>query len=82
MFISIPNIMKSLVTDVSPGHWRVQAIVIESSNTKTLLINSYFQTDKRQVEHKTNDNGEDLIETIVVIRNVIRDNECDTVFWA
>ena len=38
MFIAVPNFMKSQVSDVSPGHWRVQAIVISSADSKTLLI--------------------------------------------
>ena len=46
MFICVPNKIKSCVSDVSPGHWRVQAVLIESSSSKTLLINSYFPFDK------------------------------------
>ena len=30
MFIAVPNSIKSQVSDVSPGHWRVQAVIISS----------------------------------------------------
>ena len=38
MFIAVPNSVKSQVCDVSPGHWRVQAVTISSSSSKTLLV--------------------------------------------
>ena len=55
--------------------------MIESSNRKTLLINTYFPLDKREAEHENNDNSDELVETLAVINNVIRDNDCDAVFW-
>ena len=76
MFIAIPDSIKGLIKDVSPGHWRLQAITITSPTSKTLLINSYFPTDSR-----TN-NTEELFETINIIRNVIETNPCDAVVWA
>ena len=45
MFIAVPDYLKSQVTDVSPGHWRVQAVVISSPNVMTLLINTYVPCD-------------------------------------
>ena len=44
MFICVPDQIKSSVQDVSPGHWRIQALVISSSESRTLLINPYFPT--------------------------------------
>ena len=58
MFICVPDSIKSYVTDISPDHWRIQAVVIESANSKTLLINSYFPYDKRNQED--NDELDDL----------------------
>ena len=82
MFICIPNTIKNNVIDVSPGHWRVQAIVIKSEQAKTLLINSYFPWDQREsVTGKQEDNGE-LLETLGVIRNLVENVECDAVAWA
>ena len=80
MFIGVPNSIKSFVQDVSPNHWRVQAVTISSNLSKTLLINSYFPIDKRDQEN--NENNEDFIETIGVIQNVIRNNQCDSIVWA
>ena len=37
LFIAVPNSIKSSVTDVSPGHWRVQTVVISFLESKTLL---------------------------------------------
>ena len=47
LFIAVPESIKGAVRDVSPGHWRLQAVIISSPSSKTLLINSYFPTDKR-----------------------------------
>ena len=80
MFICVPDSIKSYVTDISPDHWRIQAVVIESANSKTLLINSYFPYDKRNQED--NDELDDLTETLEVIRNIIKDCECDSVVLA
>ena len=30
MFICVPDIIKNSVQDVSPGHWRIQAVIISS----------------------------------------------------
>ena len=48
MFICVPDKVKSCVLDVSPGHWRIQAVIILSSESRTLLINTYFPTDQRE----------------------------------
>ena len=32
MFIAVPDEIKELVVDVSPNHWRVQAITLHNSN--------------------------------------------------
>ena len=62
MFICVPESIKSCVTDVSPGHWRVQAVVIASEHSRTLLINSYFPFDKR--DQLDNEGLTELIETL------------------
>ena len=78
MFICVPDSVKSLVKDVSPGHWRVQAVVISTTQSRTLLINSYFPFDKR-IEGEAN---EELNETLAVIQNTISNNTCDSVVWS
>ena len=47
MFVAVPNCIKNQVSDVSPGHWRIQALTISTSTSTTLLINSYFPTDPK-----------------------------------
>ena len=79
MFICVPESIKSCVTDVSPGHWRVQAVVIASEHSRTLLINSYFPFDKRN--QLDNEGLTELIETLGVISNIIQSSNCDSVVW-
>ena len=57
MFIAIPNHLKRQANDVSPGHWRIQAVKISFSNI--LLIKSYFPTDP-----KTNDFDENELTRV------------------
>ena len=80
MFICFPDSIKSCVADVSPDHWRVQAAVVSSGESRTLVINSYFPFDRREGQDTVNQNDE-LLETIGVIQNVIRKTECDAVAW-
>ena len=80
MFIGIPDSIRKFVKDVSPQHWRVQAVVVESKSSRTLVINSYFPTDSREINNR-GDNLE-LTETIEVIKTVIEDNQCEAIVWA
>ena len=82
MFICVPDSIRSSVTDVSPGHWRVQAIVIKSNHSRTLIINTYFPTDTRQMHENQQNESDELAETLSNIQNVIRNTECDNVVWA
>ena len=49
MFIAVPHEIGGLVTDASPNHWRVQAIVLKAGINRTLIINSYFPANPRTV---------------------------------
>ena len=42
MFIAVPKKIKENVLKVSP-HWRIQAVISSTSNSKVLIINTYFQ---------------------------------------
>ena len=53
MFVAIPKEIKERAKDVSPNHWRVQAITLDTGNSKILIINSYFPTDPRTNEFDT-----------------------------
>ena len=83
MFIGFPDSIRNCVTDVSPKHWRIQAIVVKSRMSRTLIINTYFPTDKREYGNSNSkeDDGE-LIELIEIIKNVIETNDCEAVVWA
>ena len=77
MFIAVPTCMINTVTDVSPGHWRIQALTITSSSSTTLLINSYFPVDP-----KTNNFDElELNETLQVINCVLEENTFQSVLF-
>ena len=78
MFIAFPNSIKSNISDVSPGFWRVQAIKIKLANSTLLLINTYFPTDPR----RANCDETDLLETIGHINDVVRKNDFDDILWA
>ena len=65
MFIAIPGEIKKCVKDVSPNHWRVQAVILKMKKRKLLLINTYFPTDpKLKVFHT-----EELLTTLAAINN-------------
>ena len=75
MFISVPNSIKGQVSDVSPGHWRVQAAIMAAVEAKTLVINTYFPCETgRMVGQEV----EECVEVIEVIRKVVRENEFDS----
>ena len=80
MFIGVPENIKSFIKDVSPNHWRVQAVIIESLSSRTLLINTYFPFDKREGENEAGEDDE-LTETLEVIQIVLETNVCDAVVW-
>ena len=80
LFIAVPESIKGAVKDVSPGHWRLQAVIISSPSSKTLLINSYFPTDSRA--ETVNIQLQELGEVLDIIKNLIESHPCDAVVWA
>jgi hypothetical protein len=72
----VPESIQSLITDVSPGHWRIQAVTISSSNSKTLLINTYFPCDEGR---SAGVNLDEAMELIGLITKVIEENSCQAV---
>jgi exonuclease III len=78
MFIAIPDEMKNQVVDVSPGHWRIQAVVIKSAKSKTLLINIYFPCDSGG---HAGGNLEEAIEVAEIVKRVVGENQCDSLVW-
>ena len=77
MFIAIPREFSELVQDVSPPHWRIQAIVLTTSKSRMLVINSYFPTDPRVADFDTTD----LRSTLAAIDDIMANNEYDSIVW-
>ena len=71
MFIAVPDQYKERFSDVSPAHWRVQAVMFES----VLIINVYLPTDPGTV----NFDDEELNETLEVIKTVVELNQTSKV---
>ena len=78
MFIAYPDNIKNQVVDVSPGHWRLQAVKIKFRTSSVLLINSYFPTDSQ----RNNVDNTDLLETLSNIKKTIDLNPSNSILWA
>ena len=78
MFIAVPKEIKENVKDISPNHWRTQAVIVHTLECDILVINSYFPTDP-----KTQDfDAADLLSTLDAINEVLNTNKFDHVVWA
>ena len=77
MFIAVPDMYKNILEDVSPNYWRLQAVVLNCSNCRILLINSYFPVDPKT----QNFDDSELLETLNHIRNVLNINDFNHVLW-
>ena len=64
MFIAIPGEIKECVKDVSPNHWRVQAVILKTKKSKLLVIHTYFPTDPKLKVFDT----EELLTTLAAIK--------------
>ena len=71
MFVAVPDKLKERFNDVSPAHWRVQAVTFDS----TLIINVYLPTDPRTINY----NDQELLETLEVIKSVLETNHATRV---
>jgi len=71
MFIAVPNIIKENICDVSPPHWRIQAIIIKTIKSDILVISTYFPQDPKTL----NFDETELIETLNAIDSVIQNNQ-------
>ena len=65
------------MVDVSPNHWRVQAITLQAPSNRLLIINSYFPNDPKTSEFDTSE----LLTTLSAINSVMEGNEFDNIIW-
>ena len=78
MFIAVANDITENVLDVSPNHWRVQAITLKANNNRILIINTYFPIDPRTADFDTTE----LQTTLSAISDVFNANDIDNIVWA
>ena len=71
MFVEFPDKLKERFNDVSPAHWRVQAVTFDS----TLIVNVYLPTDPGTINY----NDQELCETLEVVQSVLETNHADKV---
>ena len=74
MFTAVPNKLKERFSDVSPSNLCLQAVLLDT----LLILNVYLPTDPGTIQF----NGDELIETLEVIKNVIEINQPMQVFIA
>ena len=74
MFIAIPKNNVLSIEDLSPDNYRIQAIRI-NMGTPFLIINTYLPCDNY------NDNINELVEILSIIRNVIDNSGVGQVIW-
>ena len=77
MFIAVPNEIKENVKDISPTHWRTQAVIVHTLECDIPDINSYFPTDPKM----HNFDAADLLSTLDVTNEVLNTNKFDYVVW-
>ena len=76
MFIAIPECLKNVTTDISPQHWRIQAIKIQLNKTSILIVNSYLPNDSLAA----NPDDMALTEVLEEIRSVISGHTFDQLY--
>ena len=74
MFIAVPSKFKERFCDVSPDHWRVQAVTYDLF----LIISVYLPTDPGTIDY----NDQELCETMGAIQNVLDTTNASQVILA
>ena len=79
MFVAIPAELKSKVKEISLMNERLQAMTLDTGNSKILIINVYFPNDPKTVNYIVNEDLEDILASIT---DVIENSECTDVIIA
>ena len=66
-----------MVNNVSPGHWRIQALTISLVSSTILLVNSYYPVDPKANNFDENE----VIETLQVIKRIVEENVFHSVLF-
>ena len=66
MFVDVPAVMKEYVEDISPNHWRVQAVLVRTTESSIMIINTYFPTDPKSTDFDSSE----LMTTLSAIREL------------
>ena len=75
MFIAVPVELKEFVTDVSPNHWRVQAILLHTVDNIIMIINTYFPTDSKVSDF----DASELMTILSIIQDLLKKHEFNTI---
>ena len=75
MFIAVPVELKEFVTDVSPNHWRVQAILLHTVDNIIMIINTYFPTDSKVSDFDSSE----LMTILSIIQDLLKKHEFNTI---
>ena len=78
MFIAVPIELKESVEDVSPNHWRVQAVLLHTKDNIIMVINSYFPTDPKVSDFDSSE----LMTVLSTIQDLLNRHEFNTIVWA
>ena len=77
MFVAVPAVMKEYVEDISPNHWRVQAVLVRTVDNSIMIINTYFPTDPKSTDFDSSE----LMTTLSAIQDLLTRNDFNSVVW-
>ena len=77
MFVAVPAVMKEYVEDISPNHWRVQAVLVRTTESSIMIINTYFPTDPKSTDFDSSE----LMTTLSAIRELLSRKDFNSVVW-
>lgn len=66
MFVAVPRSLNSVIQDISPTNFRIQALTLSCDTETYLILNTYFPCDN----NSTIENDE-LIEILVILKSLI-----------
>ena len=77
MFVAVPAGMKEYVEDISPNHWRVQAVLVHTVDCSIMIINTYFPTDPKTMDYDSSE----LMTTLSAIQDLLARKDFNSIVW-